>query len=107
MYMRTIRAVFNRAIKEKVCKADYYPFKEYQISQLNMTTKKRALSMEDIEKVFSFEPDPDTKQLRSKQIFMFSFYNMGMNFKDIALLEWSNIYDGRSTNKFCVRFFCF
>lgn len=93
--MRTLRATFNRAIKEKKCKQEYYPFKEYKISALDHSTKKRAIRMEDIEKIISYRPKPDTKQQLSKDLFLFSFYNMGMNFKDMALLKWENIVNER------------
>ena len=97
--MRTLRAAFNLAIKEKKCKQDYYPFKEYKISTLDHSTKKRAIKFEDIEKIIAFEPDPKTKQQLSKDLFLFSFYNMGMNFKDIALLKWENISKERMDYK--------
>lgn len=97
IYMRTIRALFNKAIKEKCCKSDIYPFREYQISQLDHSTRKRALSKADIEKLFAIEPDPNTRQLLSKHLFMFSFYNMGMNFHDMAKLKWSEIGEERIT----------
>ncbi len=93
--MRTLRAVFNKAIKEKKCKQDYYPFNEYKISQLDHSTKKRAIPFEDIEKIIAFIPNPNTKQQLSKDLFLFSFYNMGMNFKDMALLKWENISNNR------------
>ena len=97
IYMRTIRALFNKAIKEKRCKANLYPFREYQINQLDHSTRKRALSKSDIDKLFAIEPDPNTTQLLSKHLFMFSFYNMGMNFHDIVRLKWSDVKGERIT----------
>lgn len=94
-YMRTLRALINRAVKEKICKSDYYPFKEYQISELNHSTRKRAISMEEIEKILQSEPEENTTQLHSKHLFTFSFYCRGMNFKDMALLKWSDIHGNR------------
>ena len=55
VYMRTFRAVINSAIKEKKCKESHYPFKEYKISKLDSTTKKRAIKKVDIEKMASFK----------------------------------------------------
>ena len=49
-YFRTLRAVFNKAIKEKLVQAAYYPFKEFNISKFNTTTQKRAITKEDINK---------------------------------------------------------
>lgn len=95
VYMRTIRALFNKAIKEKQCSQEYYPFKEYQISKLKNETTPRAISKEAIIQIKNFVPDPNTKQELSKHLFLFSFYTNGMNFSDIALLKWENIHAGR------------
>ena len=95
VYMRTLRAIINRAIKDKKCKAKHYPFKEYKISKLSKATKKRAIKLDDIEKIIDFEPAPNTTQYLSKHLFLFSFYNMGMNLKDMVLLKWENVVDGR------------
>ncbi|MEM9858236.1 MAG: site-specific integrase [Bacteroidota bacterium] len=95
VYMRTFRALFNKAIKEKQCPAECYPFKEYQISKLKNQPSRKALSKEEIDKIISFEPDENTKQALSKDLFLFSFYTRGMNYNDIAKLTWANIADGR------------
>lgn len=94
-YMRTLRALFNRAIKDKSCPSEIYPFKEYKISSLKNETAKRAISREEIKKITTFKCDPNTSQEMSKHIFLFSFYNMGMNFTDIVQLKWENIKNGR------------
>lgn len=95
VYMRTFRALYNKAIKEKQCPADCYPFKEYQISKLKNQPSRKALSREEIDKVIAYEPEPNTKQDLSKHLFLFSFYTRGMNFTDIVKLTWENISDGR------------
>lgn len=95
VFMRTLRAIINQAIKERKCPKKDYPFTEYKISKLDMSTKKRAISKESIDKVFTFVPNPNSKQELSMDMFVFSFYSMGMNFKDMALLKWTNIVNGR------------
>ena len=97
--MRTLRALINRAIKEEICKPVYYPFKKYKISDLNHTTQKRAISKKEIDLIFQHEPEPNTTQLHSKFLFMFSFYAMGMNFKDMSLLKWTDIRNDRISYK--------
>lgn len=94
-YLRSLRAVINRAIKDDVCKQEYYPFNKYKISDLDHTTEKRAISKEDIDKIFNVETDENTTQLHSKHLFMFSFYAMGMSFKDMTTLKWFDIKGGR------------
>ncbi len=95
VYMRTLRALFNKAIKENQCSIEVYPFKKYSISKLKNAPTRKALSKEEIQKIIDYTPNPNTKQERSKNIFLFSFYTRGMNFNDIAKLEWSNVSDGR------------
>ena len=95
VYMRTLRALINKAIKEKQCPLEVYPFKEYSISKLKNEPSRKALSKEEIKKIVDFIPPTNTKQERSKNIFLFSFYTRGMNFNDIAKLKWSNISEGR------------
>lgn len=102
VYMRTIRALINSAIKEGYCKSDYYPFKNqfinpngYDPSKLNKPTNKKALTEEQLKQIISFEIPESSTLYDAKNIFAFSFYTMGMNFTDIALLKWSNVKGDR------------
>lgn len=90
--LRTLRALCNRAIKEKKISKDYYPFDEYSIK--TETTRKRAISRNDILKLKDFEPQTE-RQKRAKNYFFISFYLMGASFADIAYLKLSNILNGR------------
>ena len=49
--MRTLRAVFNRAIKLKAVAREKNPFTDYKISRFNTRTPKRALSKTDVMKI--------------------------------------------------------
>lgn len=95
VYMRNLRAVFKKAIAEKYCKQDIYPFTDYKVSKLVATTKKRALRKDQVKKIIELELKPHSKILDSKHYFLFSYYNRGMNFKDIANLTWANIANDR------------
>jgi len=95
VYMRTLRAVFNKAIQEGYCKKETYPFNEYKISKLSSETSKRALTKEQMLKIVALKLESDSKLIISKDIFLFSYYNRGINFKDIALLQWSDIKEER------------
>ena len=100
-YMRTLRALFNRAISEDICSVELYPFKSrlnnrgYDISRLETKTIKRALSNDDLQKLKAYIPEENSTLLDAKNLFFFSFYTMGMNAIDICSLKWSNIQDGR------------
>ena len=92
-YMRTIRAIYNRAIKEGAAKKENYPFEEYKIK--NTKTQKRALSKDEIKKIRDANLDGKPGQERARDYFMFSFYCMGMSFVDVAHLKVKNITKGR------------
>lgn len=94
-YMRTLRAVFNKAISDGICKKDLYPFDKYKVSSLNTKTVKRAISRDDISKVRGYVCEENSQLHRSKLIFLFSYYNRGINFSDIAMLKWENIKGNR------------
>lgn len=90
--MRTIRAIYNRAVKEGIASKDSYPFDKYTIRQA--PTKKRAISADDLRKI------KETKllhgqMLRARNFFMISYYLMGASFIDLAFLKVKNIQDGR------------
>ena len=93
VYMRTLRAIYNRAIKENVAKKDWYPFDKYSIK--NTKTKKRAISKEDIQKIERYKPKKGTQEFHARNYFLFSFYMIGLNFSDIAFIKPSNFINGR------------
>ncbi len=117
IYFRSLRDVFNRAIGEEYCDPKDYPFgkkrdtKKFTISQFKTKTKKRAISQEDIQKIKNFDlsdmkqinrTDKYGKPIRSiywedielaQRLFMFSYYAIGMNFHDMAVLKWEDIKD--------------
>ena len=88
-YLRTLRASFNRAIKEEVVSAQLYPFKKYQIKKSK--THKTAITMQEIERILALDLPVGTLAWHGRNLFMFSFHCRGMNFADIATLRYSNI----------------
>lgn len=93
VYMRTIRAVFNNAIKAKLVERDLYPFTNYKIK--TKKTRKRAISATAIKAIEKMEFEPNHPLYNSHNYFMFCFYTRGMPFADMAHLQWSNLIDGR------------
>jgi integrase/recombinase XerD len=93
IHLRTIRAIINRAIKEGKVKKESNPFSDYSIKKAE--SHIHAISMTDIIKIegHKFENEPNLQF--AKDLFLFSFYCMGMNFTDIAKLKMKNIDDKR------------
>ncbi|MGQ1908208.1 phage integrase SAM-like domain-containing protein [Marinifilum sp. RC60d5] len=91
--LKTLRAIYNRAIKEGVARKDLYPFENIKIK--TEKTAKRALSKDEIIQIRDINLDKKPAQKRARDLFMFSFYCMGMAFVDIAYLKVKDIYKGR------------
>lgn len=91
--MRTLRAIYNRAIKEKLAKKDIYPFDDYKIQTAK--TQKRALKKEEIIQIRDLDLTGKPAVERARDLFMFSFYCMGMSFVDIAYLKVSDVKGNR------------
>lgn len=102
-YMRTLRAIFNRAISYGVIKADIYPFKNqqnrlgYQISKVETETHHRALDYEQLKKIEQYNAKGIYGKELALDMFIFSFYTRGMNPIDMAELKIKNIKKDRMT----------
>lgn len=89
VYMRTLRAAYNRAIKSGVVNESRYPFKLYKIKKGK--PNRKAMSEKDFEVFRSAKFDKHTAQYRVHKLYMASFYMRGMNWADMALLRVSDI----------------
>jgi len=92
-YFRSIRAIYNKAIKMKVVDRSLYPF--HDISIKNEKTAKRAVLKEDIAKLLEIPLQQHSPSWRALNYFMLSFCLRGISFTDLAYLKQSNIIDGR------------
>lgn len=95
VYMRAIRTLYYRGISEGVARNLNNPFKIYKISKLDNRTIKRAITKDQMKQIATLELEPGSKVEFARDVFMFSYYCRGMNFRDIALLKKQNLQDGR------------
>lgn len=94
VYFRTLRLVYNQAIKRGLVLDKYYPFREFKVSQFDLRTRKRAISKEEIGRLAALSPE--TARLRlARDVFVFSYYGAGINFVDMAYLTWADVHNGR------------
>lgn len=91
-YLRTLRAIYNKAIKAKVVHRKYYPFSEIPIR--TEKTAKRAFTKEVIKAIERLEL-PCKRMADARAYYMLSFYLIGMNFTDMAYLTSDNIVERR------------
>jgi site-specific recombinase XerD len=93
VYMRTVRAIFNIAIKTGKVDKELYPFTNFQIKTTK--TRKRAISIEAIQRIEKLKLDSSHPLYQARNYFLVSFYLRGMSFADLAQLKLSNIIDDR------------
>lgn len=93
LYIRTLRACYNEAIKRGFVQVESYPFKSqakpngYSFSHLKSTRKVRAINVEDLQKLKEYPPCLEL------DLWLFSYYCGGINLWDMTLLKSDNIYN--------------
>jgi site-specific recombinase XerD len=93
--MRSIRTIFNLAIRRDLIKQNLYPFHKYKISKLRGKRIKHALTMAEIDLFKNINCEGIIQHINAKNYFLFSFYTRGMNFADMMRLRWSDITNER------------
>lgn len=88
VYMRNIRKVYNHAINNNVVSLERYPFRRYKIKTIE--TNHRNLTINDFRKILHFS-GTDTENW-ARDMFLLSFFLIGINTKDLYNLEF-NIED--------------
>lgn len=92
-YLRTFRAVYNRAIDKRI--ASYVPHLFRSVYTGTRADRKRALSDEDLQKVFadmsSYDLSPTMQHARD--MFVLMFLLRGLPFVDLAYLRKSDLQD--------------
>ncbi len=93
IYLRCVRRLYNRAIRDGFAKLEEYPFgrerDQYQIPEPRNV--KKALELKDIEKIFGYKAEENSQEAFSRDIWVFSYLCNGINMKDICLLRYTDI----------------
>lgn len=97
-YMRTIRALYNEAIRRGLADQQSYPFSTqfnkngYSIANLKTSFNPRAMSEEDLKKLKNFSIGQYPDYAWAYRMFMFSYFEFGINFSDMARLTHNNLH---------------
>ena len=97
MRLGEIRRIFNIAIRERIIKPELYPFSsgredgKIRIPKTAPRKTDQYLTMESLKKLARSHFDNHVLE-RTKHLFLFSYYCMGMNWKDMALLTKKSFY---------------
>lgn len=97
LYLRTLRAIYNKAIKHKVVDRTLYPF--HDISLKGERTKKRAIDKQLISEIVNLQLPHGSSIWHVKNWFLLSFYLIGISIVDLALLKSGNVKGNRVTYK--------
>ena len=90
-YLRTLRALYNRARKYGYAPEGHNPFRE--VSFKPAKTPKLAVTRELLN-TLAVTDFKDALLNEARDMFLFSFYARGMSFVDMAYLEKDKIWDG-------------
>ena len=90
IYLRSLRAIYNQ---QKI-DISLYPFGEAKDKYSIPTSRniKKALTVEEIAKIYSYEAELNSTKEMAKDYWIFLYLCNGMNVKDFCLLKWENIY---------------
>lgn len=96
IYLRALRAIFNKAIEEDEIEKHCYPFgkRKYQIPTSRKV--KKALTKNQMRALFLSTP-ANKEQEKAKSFWFFSYNCNGMNMKDIAHLRYKDISEDKIT----------
>ncbi|WP_271785126.1 site-specific integrase [Aquimarina algiphila] len=97
VHLRSIRRIYNLAIKDSETELTMqeYPFGRNGYSIKQQRTKKRAVSLDVINKIVKLDYPVGSPLWHHKNYFLVNFYMRGMNFMDMAYLQVDTIHKGR------------
>lgn len=91
IYLRSLRAIFNQAIDNGIVGKEIYPFKKKLFQIAAGRNIKKAISLQDIHKIFDFPTISRSSTDKAKDFWMFSYMCNGLNVKDICRIKWRDI----------------
>lgn len=93
VYLRSFRAICNKAIHYDVVGYEWYPFRKYKIRKDKTTP--RVLALEEMKAYFKLDLEKNNPLYRTWLIGKLIFMLRGINIKDLMLLSHNNIKSGR------------
>ncbi len=88
IYIRSMRTIFNRAIKDGLVSEKLYPFKNFTIG--SSIKSKGVLYSAQIKAICEYEGNCMSED-RAVKYWLFSYLGSGLNFTDVARLKWSSL----------------
>ena len=98
IYTRSLRTIFNIALERGITKN--YPFGKGKYTPPAGQNIKKAISMDHIKKIVSYEAENKSSMDRSRDLWVFSYFSNGMNIKDICSIKEKDIKGELETIEF-------
>ena len=96
VFLRIFKTLINYAKKEGIIKEEFNPFKDISFTKFRrIKTLKRAISKDEIIAITKLDIKEGTVLSDARNYFLFSYYNRGINFIDMAYLKWTDIVNNR------------
>lgn len=93
VYLRTLRALYNKAIQHKLVDRSLYPFHDLKLK--GEKTRKRAVDRQLLKDILALNLEQNSTIWHVRNWFMLSFYLLGISIVDLALLTKANLKSGR------------
>jgi integrase/recombinase XerD len=93
IYLRSFKAVYNKAINHDIVSFEHYPFRKFKIKRA--ATTPRVLTVDELRAYFNLNLDRSSTYYKSWQIGKLIFMMRGINLKDLLLSTDRNIKSGR------------
>ena len=90
-YMRILRAIYNKAVRQQLV-VQTYPFRNVYTGIDR--TRKRAVDEDTVACLYRLDLRDRPRMALARDLFLFSYFTRGMAFVDIAYLRKSDIADG-------------
>ena len=91
IYLRSLRAVLNVAIGQEMMNFKDYPFGKRKYIIPTGRNIKKALSLEEVAKIYNYVTDPRSVKDMCRDYWIFIYLCNGLNVKDLCLLTYKNI----------------
>lgn len=91
IYLRNVRAMFNKAVNSGTLGKEFYPFGEAKYSIPGGKNIKKALTQKEVGLIANYPALEGTQEQLYRDYWLFSYLCNGINIKDMALLKYGNI----------------
>lgn len=91
IYLRSLRTIFNEAIAAGRVPKELYPFGKRRYEIPAGRNIKKALTLEDVNRIYQYKCVPESNMQKAKDFWMLCYLGNGINVKDILHLKFKNL----------------